>query len=353
MSKRRIYWTLQILGWTLIMMFEFIPYTMEFGFELGVFYTALANILLGICLTHFYRLVIRKWNWSSLPLHRLAFRVIGSVLLLGLIMTMVNLPLDRQVLEDNLLNQPLLFWGYYSNWCKNLLAWILSYTVYHYVEQTRLAGYERIMLKMSMREAESKVLRSQLNPHFTFNALNSIRALVFEDPAKAQLSITQLSNILRNSLLADRRKTVDLQEELRTVEDYLELEKVRYEDRLRYSITTNSQAIYWQVPPMMLQTLVENGIKHGVSKEIKGGFVEVKSEIINDLLVITITNSGNLGNTDSGGVGLKNTAERLSILYGKGAAFRIFQEKEDVVCSEVKIPMLSEDVMLAGEEANR
>lgn len=353
MSKRRIYWTLQILGWTLIMMFEFVPYTMEFGFELGVFYTALANILLGICLTHFYRLVIRKWNWSSLPLPRLALRVIGSVLLLGLIMTMVNLPLDRQVLQDNLLNQPLLFWGYYSNWCKNLLAWILSYTVYHYVEQTRLAGYERIMLKMSMREAESKVLRSQLNPHFTFNALNSIRALVFEDPSKAQLSITQLSNILRNSLLADRRKTVDLQEELRTVEDYLELEKVRYEDRLRYSIITNAQAIYWQVPPMMLQTLVENGIKHGVSKEIKGGFVEVKSEIINDLLVITITNSGNLGNTDSGGVGLKNTAERLSILYGKGAAFRIFQEREDVVCSEVKIPMLSEDVMMAGEEANR
>jgi two-component system LytT family sensor kinase len=353
MSKRRIYWTLQILGWTLIMMFEFIPYTMEFGFEFGVFYTALANILLGICLTHFYRLVIRKWNWSSLPLPRLAFRVIGSVLLLGLIMTMVNLPLDRQVLEENLLNQPLLFWGYYSNWCKNLLAWILSYTVYHYVEQTRLAGYERIMLKMSMREAESKVLRSQLNPHFTFNALNSIRALVFEDPSKAQLSITQLSNILRNSLLADRRKTVDLQEELRTVEDYLELEKVRYEDRLRYTIVTNAQAIYWQVPPMMLQTLVENGIKHGVSKEIKGGFVEVKSDIVNDLLVITITNSGNLGNTDSGGVGLKNTAERLSILYGKGAAFRIFQEKEDVVCSEVKIPMLSEDVMMAGEDINR
>ncbi|KAA6438621.1 sensor histidine kinase [Dyadobacter flavalbus] len=353
MSKRHIYWTLQILGWTLIMMFEFIPYTMEFGFELGVFYTALANILLGICLTHFYRLVIRKWNWSSLPLPRLALRVIGSVLLLGLIMTMVNLPLDRQVLQENLLNQPLLFWGYYSNWCKNLLAWILSYTVYHYVEQTRLAGYERIMLKMSMREAESKVLRSQLNPHFTFNALNSIRALVFEDPTKAQLSITQLSNILRNSLLADRRKTVDLQEELRTVEDYLELEKVRYEDRLRYSIVTNPQAIYWQVPPMMLQTLVENGIKHGVSKEIKGGFVEVRSEIINDLLVITIMNSGNLGNTDSGGVGLKNTAERLSILYGKGAAFRIFQEKEDVVCSEVKIPMLSEDVMMAGEESNR
>ncbi|KAA0989327.1 sensor histidine kinase [Dyadobacter aurulentus] len=351
MSKKRTYWTLQILGWTLLIMFEYVPYVLEYGFKIGEFYTALANILLGIVLTHVYRLVIRKWNWSSLPLPRLALRVIGSVLWLGLIMAMINQPMDREMLEDNLLNQPLVFWSYYTNWCKNLLAWILSYTVYHYVEQTRLAGYEKIMLKMSMREAEAKVLRSQLNPHFTFNALNSIRALVFEDPAKAQVSITQLSNILRNSLLADRRKTVDLQEELRTVEDYLELEKVRYEDRLRYSITADPQTIYWQVPPMMLQTLVENGIKHGVSKVMGGGFIDVKAEIANELLVIHIINSGNLGTTESGGVGLKNTAERLSILYGKGATFRIYQQSENIVCSEVKIPMLSEGVLMAGQES--
>ena len=199
---------------------------------------------------------------------------------------------------------------------------------------------------MSMREAEAKVLRSQLNPHFTFNALNSIRALVFEDPAKAQISITQLSNILRNSLLADRRKTVDLQEELKTVEDYLELEKVRYEDRLKYTIKSNPQAVYWQVPPMMLQTLVENGIKHGVSKEMHGGFLDVTSDIEDDILIIKIRNTGNLEGTDSGGVGLKNTAERLSILYGKGASFKIFQETEGVVCSEVRIPTLSDQMQL-------
>ncbi|CAG5002665.1 hypothetical protein DYBT9275_02940 [Dyadobacter sp. CECT 9275] len=349
MSKKKVYWTLQVLGWTLLIMFEFIPFTLEYGFERTSFYSALANIFLAITLTHVYRLVIRKWNWSSLPLPRLALRVIVSVLGLGLIMAMVNQPLDRETLQNNLLHQPLVFWGYYSNWCKNLLSWILSYTVYHYVEQTRMAGYEKIMLKMSMRETEAKVLRSQLNPHFTFNALNSIRALVLEDPSKAQLSITQLSNILRNSLLADRRKTVDLQEELKTVEDYLELEKVRYEERLQYKLITNPQAIYWQIPPMMLQTLVENGIKHGVSKVMGGGFIEVKSEVVDEILVIRIRNSGNLGKTESGGVGLKNTAERLSILYGKGASFRVFQDEENVVCAEVRIPMLSES-MLGGTQ---
>ena len=349
MSKKRVYWTLQVLGWTLLIMFEFIPFTLEYGFDVTSFYSALANIFLAITLTHVYRLVIRKWNWSSLPLPMLALRVIVSVLGLALIMAMINQPLDRETLQHNLLNQPLVFWGYYANWCKNLLSWILSYTVYHYVEQTRMAGYEKIMLKMSMRETEAKVLRSQLNPHFTFNALNSIRALVLEDPSKAQLSITQLSNILRNSLLADRRKTVDLQEELKTVEDYLELEKVRYEERLQYKLITNPQAIYWQIPPMMLQTLVENGIKHGVSKMMGGGFIEVKSEVVDDILLIRIRNSGNLGKTESGGVGLKNTAERLSILYGKGASFRVFQDEENVVCAEVRIPMLSES-MLGGTQ---
>jgi len=353
MSKRRIYWLLQIIGWTVLIMFEYVPYTLEFGFEISDLYSAIANILLVICLTHIYRLVVRKWNWSSLPLYSLVLRVISSVLLLGLIMTLVNQPMDLKLLQENPLSQPFVFWGYYSVWCKNLAAWILSYTVYHYVEQNRLEGYEKIMLKMSMREAEAKVLRSQLNPHFTFNALNSIRALVFEDPAKAQISITQLSNILRNSLLADRRKTVDLQEELKTVEDYLELEKVRYEERLKYAIVTDPQAIYWQVPPMMLQTLVENGIKHGVSKVMGGGFIEVRSEIVEDTLRILIYNTGNLEGTDSGGVGLKNTAERLSILYGKTAAFRIFQEREDVVCSEVKIPMLSEGMQIFAGESGK
>jgi two-component system, LytTR family, sensor kinase len=351
MSKRRIYWTLQIVGWTVLMMFEYIPYLLEYGFDVDNFYNAIINIILVILLTHAYRFVLRKWNWSTLPVPVLGVRVVVSAFGLGLIMALINQPLDRHTLEQNLVNQPLVFWGYVLSWWKSLLAWMLSYTVYHYLEQTRMADYEKIMLHMSMREAEAKVLRSQLNPHFTFNALNSIRALVFEDPARAQISITQLSNILRNSLLADRRKTVDLQEELKTVGDYLELEKVRYEERLKYSITANPQSVYWQVPPMMLQTLVENGIKHGVAKVMGGGFVELSSEIVDDVLLIRIRNSGNLLSTEStssesGGVGLKNTAERLSVLYGKQASFRIFQESEKVVCSEVRIPTLSENPVM-------
>ena len=102
---------------------------------------------------------------------------------------------------------------------------------------------------------------------------------------------------------------------------------------------------------MMLQTLVENGIKHGVSKLTKGGSVEVIAALEENALLIKIRNTGNLGATDSGGVGLLNTAERLSILYGKDAYFKIYQESEDLVCAEIRVPTLSDGMQRYNGEA--
>lgn len=350
-SKQKIYWFCQVFGWTLLIAVEYMAYVLESGFDANLFYFGIANIILGISLTHLYRLTIRRWKWVQLPFIRLAPRVLFSVFVLALIMTLVNLPVDQFLIADWLVNEPVIFWGYMLNWGKTMLAWVLSYTAYHYVERTRDAEIEKILLKTSIRETEAKVLRSQLNPHFVFNALNSIRALVYEDPSKAQQGITQLSNILRNSLLADRRKTVELREEIKTVEDYLALEKVRYEDRLQFSIDLDPRTLYWQVPPMMLQTLVENAIKHGVSKAVRGGFVELTSRVENNLLHIRIRNTGHLGDKDeSGGFGLKNTAQRLELLYGEPASFRIFQESDEVVCAEVVIPLQSDSVFKKVEK---
>jgi LytS/YehU family sensor histidine kinase len=187
-----------------------------------------------------------------------------------------------------------------------------------------------------------------MNPHFIFNALNSIRALVYEDPTKAQQGITQLSNILRSSLIADRRTTISLKEELRTVEDYLALEKVRYEERLQSKWDIDDNTLGIQVPPMMLQTLVENAIKHGVQKAIGWGFIEINTSIIKDKLHIKIRNTGQLHSTDSdsesSGFGLKNTAQRLDILYGAASSFKIYQEDNLTVCAEIGIPTRNNDV---------
>ncbi len=362
-AKQKIYWICQLLGWTLLVVVEYIGYWLQGIFSADVFWLGVANIILGISLTHLYRLMIKRWNWVKLPFVQLVPRVIGSVLVLSAIMSAVNIPFDRQLYSDMFVNEPYYVFGYIVIWGKTMLAWVLSYTVYHYVERTRHAEIDKILLKTSIRETEAKVLRSQLNPHFVFNALNSIRALVYENPDKAQQGITQLSNLLRNSLLADRRKTVELREEIKTVEDYLALEKVRYEDRLTSRIDLDGRTLFWQVPPMMLQTLVENAIKHGVSTAVGGGFVEVRSAIVTpddgpDRLHIIIRNTGVLGDKEaSGGFGLANTAQRLELLYGPEARFQIIQEANDflemggpVVRADILIPAQSEGLFRRSEE---
>ncbi|GAB3996177.1 histidine kinase [Spirosoma daeguense] len=349
----------------MLILVDYSAYVLEFGFEHDTLYLAIANIFLGVTLTHLYRLMIRRWNWVRMHFFQLAPRVLFSAFVMALVMTMVNLPIDRLIVPQTLMDEPWLFIGYIMSWGKIMLAWVLSYTVYHYVEENRNAEIERILLKTNIRETEAKVLRSQLNPHFVFNALNSIRALVYENPTKAQQGITQLSNLLRNSLLADRRKTVELREEIKTVEDYLALEKVRYEDRLTSHIDLDGRTLFWQVPPMMLQTLVENAIKHGVSTAIGGGFVEVRSTVEADKLHIQIRNTGVLGDKKaSGGFGLANTAQRLELLYGPEATFDIFQEEKrdnqsgetldlskggPVVCAEITIPAQSEGIFRKKE----
>ncbi|HEY0110424.1 MAG TPA: histidine kinase [Fibrella sp.] len=357
MSKQRIYWICQIVGWTLLIMVDFIIYWIDDGFKPGVFYLAIADIMLGISLTHLYRLTIQRWKWVRLPFFQLVPRVLASVVVLAFIMSIINVPVDLELVMNQQLHGLSFFMATMVSWVKTMLAWVLTYTAYHYVERTRQAEIEKILLKSSIRETEAKVLRSQLNPHFMFNALNSIRALVYENPQKAQQGITQLSNILRNSLLADRRKTVELREEIKTVQDYLALEKVRYEERLDCKISVDPQASYWQVPPMMLQTLVENAIKHGVSKAVNGGFVELVGRIVTgtsgrDELHIRIRNTGTLGDKlASDGFGLKNTSQRLNLLYGADAQFTIEQEGPGVVVANVQIPQQSDSIFKPERES--
>ncbi|MBA4849146.1 sensor histidine kinase [Emticicia sp. BO119] len=356
MNKNKLYWFFQIVGWSLYNINEIFQYTLQFGYDSSMISNALANTVLSIILTHLFRLVVKRFNWGVLHLPQLAIRVGLSVFAMTVILVALNVPLDVKYVGELLNEKPVLVIEYFINLAKPILVWALIYMFYNYSEERRQREVEEIKLKSSIKETEAKVLRAQMNPHFMFNALNSIRALVLEDPTRAQQGITQLSNILRSSLLADRRKTVALKEELRTIEDYLALEKVRYEERLqmKWDIAPETQNI--QVPPMMLQTLVENAIKHGVQKAINWGFVEINTSITDNKLYIKIRNTGQLQGTESksesGGFGLKNTAQRLDLLYGSEASFKIYQEDSLTVCAEIMIPLSSAEARSVSETKN-
>jgi len=203
--------------------------------------------------------------------------------------------------------------------------WSVIYFGYHFFERSRQQEIERLQWAASINETELNNLKAQLNPHFMFNAMNSIRALVEEDPVLCKKAITQLSNLLRNTLQTGKRKVVLIEEEMKIVQDYLALEKIRYEERLNIEIQLEDGIEKCLVPPLLLQTLVENAIKHGVSTIRKGGTLRIVGMLKGDELHITIFNDGkyNPKPSEVEGIGLKNSIKRLEILYGDRGSIQI------------------------------
>lgn len=292
-------------------------------------------------ISHFgIRAISRKHAWVEKDFGRNIPRVIGLVLIAALFTSLlvraIGFAFQRPEFNTDLITQTLFdalaFLILYA-------IWTTIYFLYHYLE-----GYNRsLKYEAAMNEMHLNQLKAQLNPHFIFNALNSMRALVDEEPAKAKVAITQLSNILRNSLIMDKKRIIGFDDELSTVKDYLALESIRFEERLQIKFGIAPGSERFDIPPMMIQTLVENAIKHGVSNLIAGGLVELSTRIDKSKLIIIIRNSGQLQigkkqKKKGGGYGLANTKERLKLIYSGEASFRIYNENDKFVVTEIKIP---------------
>jgi len=222
-----------------------------------------------------------------------------------------------------------------------IAIWMLIYIVYHYVEKNRNDQFDRLKLETTVKELELKTIKSHINPHFIFNSLNSIRALVDENPTRARRAITELSNILRSSMQAEKSETVPLEKELDIVKDYLALEQMRFEERLKIEFDIDGDTLQQPVPPMMLQTLVENAIKHGISKQIQGGLVRVIADFRGNNLELLVQNSGQLSETQNEeGFGIKSTQDRLNLMYQGKGVFEIRNLDATMVESKVVLPVI-------------
>lgn len=339
MSKIKIYWFCQVVGWTLygfagILIFHFESNELQSSdILIEVF-----QILFYIGSTHLLRHLIKKGNWVAIPPLKLIPLALLADLILGLsnyLFLLFIFFISGTLLISVELKAPLILIGIGGPTLMYFL-WSLIYFIFHYFQQYR----QSLKYESLINETELNQLKSQLNPHFIFNALNGIRALVDENPAKSKSAITRLSNILRNSLLMDKRKLISLEEELDIVKDYLELESIRYEERLRIEYNIDPKTLPVQVPPMMVQTLVENGIKHGIANLKEGGVLKITTEMPKERLKIIIRNSGQFvaKSKKEGGYGLLNTQKRLEILYGAGASLKIKNENKETVLTEIEIP---------------
>jgi LytS/YehU family sensor histidine kinase len=179
-------------------------------------------------------------------------------------------------------------------------------------------------------KARLEMLRYQLNPHFLFNALNSIRASIDEDSTRAKQMITQLSEFLRYSLLHESAKKIPLRDELEAVRNYLAIEKIRFEDKLAVEFEIQRAAEDFKVPCFLLNPLIENAIKHGLQTSPKPLKIKISARLeANDKLLLEISNTGNLqngSNQNGSGIGLKNVRERLEKLFAENGKFELLQE---------------------------
>jgi signal transduction histidine kinase len=220
-----------------------------------------------------------------------------------------------------------------------IALWLLLYMIWHYLERNRKDEVDRLNLEKTVKDLELKTIKSHINPHFIFNSLNSIRALVEENPKRARTAITELSNILRSSLQVEKMETVPLQKELDIVKDYLALEQMRFEERLKVQFDIDEDTLPQRVPPMMLQTLVENAIKHGISKRINGGTIKIISRFTDKDFELIVQNSGNLEKKSSEGFGFKSTRDRLKFLCDGNAYFKVEEIEGSQVQSKIVMPV--------------
>ncbi len=225
------------------------------------------------------------------------------------------------------------------NYSVPFCLWNIIYFGFKYFQNYKKAEINSLRYLAASKDSELSSLKAQLNPHFMFNSMNSIRALIDEDPAKAKNAITQLSGILRNTLLMNKNKLILLSEELDLVKDYLHLEDIRYEERLAYEFKIEKDANSCYIPPFIIQSQVENAIKHGISKLPGNGKISIEAFILNNALKIKVSNTGKINNeTPLTGVGFKNSIQRLDLLYGKEGGICI-KELDGFVVVDITIPL--------------
>jgi sensor histidine kinase YesM len=351
------YWTFQLIGWgsfaviNTFFAFSFDRLSADFFSRLGIF------LVLGILLSHLMRGLLvhlgtlqKTLNKQVLQFSLLTFllAIISSILYVEAVKVAKLLRADELELLNRtnvsyFVNKLLLILSNAFSYFVLFFIWSLIYFMYHYVTKSRKQQLDTLRLESLVKELELKTIKAHINPHFIFNSLNSIRALVDENPQRARNAVTELSNILRSSMQSEKLETVPLEKELYIVKDYLALENMRFEDRLKVEYQINEETLDMPVPPMMLQTLVENAIKHGISKQIRGGVVKVISDFRNDYHELVVQNTGQLnGSVNAEGFGLSSTTNRLSLLYGRKAKFEIRQINGSLVEARVLIPVEQE-----------
>ena len=343
------YWRCQLIGWLIVAVINFLvqmlrpnaSWVEQLGSNLGF-------IILGIACTHALRFVYRRLRIVDLSIRNMILPLFGLSLITTMIMIVVMFSLLAITVAypedifriDMLLGNVL---GIYPL----VVIWSCFYLGSQYLRRWRQSEVDKLALENALKDAQLNTLIGQINPHFMFNALNNIRGLMLEDVSRARDSLTLLAKVLRYGLTAPQQSLVSLQDELATVHDFIALASIQYEQRLHWQQQIDIELDGFQVPPMMVQMLVENAIKHGIALHKNGGTLRLHIFRQLQFLCIELSNTGTLtSNVDpqySTKLGLRNISQRLKLLYNNQAHFSL-QQQDDTVVARLQLPLTNKEV---------
>jgi hypothetical protein len=353
-KSRQLYWIYQTLGWGVYTVTRIVGAVTVFGLPWIKATLELVTLsAVGLGLSHGLRNYVQRHHWNDLSIPQLTKRIIVAGFVLGTPLGIVTQLTDVAALQDlgpvlrkyapglNIhFSVPIQFAHQIVNWALLYMVWMAIYFTAVGLREYRSARLTQSELARALQLAELRLLKSQLNPHFLFNALNTVRSLIADDPSRAQSAVTRLANTLRYTLRSRQDELVTLSQELDIVADYLELESMRFEDRLRIEIDVPDDAAGVHIPVMLLQTLVENAIKHGIAELPLGGLLRISAVLGKEVLHVEIENPRTNAPFPAAGegIGLRNARDRLKLLFGSRATLDLDLSKPAVATARLCVP---------------
>ena len=331
------FWQIQIAGWTLYLVMMYVTFltVAAEGTLLRLFEIKAIRTIIGFCLTCVMRSIYRRFG-TNLSIQKVVFLVLGCSIVFGGVWTISEMAANFLRNTNFVVNLARIPRGA-LDYGLTLTAWSALYFGIKYWrewQQERENAFEAAALA---NQAQLEMLRYQINPHFLFNSLNSIRASINEDAARAKQMVTQLAEFLRYSLLHYNANEVALGEEVEAVRNYLAIEKTRFEDKIVIEFDIEEAAEKLPVPCFLLNPLIENAVKHGLNNSKQPLKIRVSARLVNNCLLLEVANTGTLKTkTEGTKVGLKNIRERLQKIYGESGSFEL-KEENGWVHAQIKI----------------
>ena len=345
-TKNKLFWILNISGWVLLFLLYQILYYRDSISDISKIASLFISYFTGFFISLVLRSSYKKLNYFSKPIPQILITILIGSLLLANIWFWVDVGLTHLLGFSSQVFSALNTNRYLSYVWSNsfvLFAWSSLYfgIKFWYQFQTQLKKTEEA--ESMAQKAQLQMLRYQLNPHFLFNSLNSIRALVEEDKKRAKEMITELSEFLRYSLLSKNNSNVSFKEELEAIQHYLAIEKTRFEENLIIEYDINPNAENFPVLSFLIHPIIENAIKYGMQTSPKPLKIKIDANVVNNKFILKINNSGrwiernsDSFNANGTGTGLENVKRRLENGFPNKSKFFI-DKNDDSVSVDIEI----------------